>query len=917
MLLVSFFTNPVIGKSDRSSKLFDSIVSALLSSYDDSQIITTQGKADCSKVLSFLGKMAVGGYLKGASENSKQFYAEISSQFMGSAGSAANAKSSGLTASAYMQSAVAVGAAAGIGDLATAAREGLHTAAAAAGPRWPFTATPTKSPSVGQTNVASQALSKNSEEAAKGITDGTLLTMVEGQKPVAVVSDNIRATMVNALVSEQKNANLAPAQTDAEKAYSTPQPKFVFIGNALERCNFPGGYSQLSTTNYGSNPHPGSDAVKSPLLGVGSVATTKVAKVGRRLSSAGELTAAAVAAGGAKKANSTTGVPLYYIILQFATKQTFNRSAIASGQRNANFTIPSCTLYNGKKYTSCGNCNISSFTDSNVTYGCFDMKNICDSPAPSTKKRRLASQQVDLSRAVHDGVDGVDGASEWDIPHYISPYASPATKHYHALGLLRPGDEEDLGFEGLEGVVEVDGVLRRRLDTDGDGDEQEQRSLLYHGSRRLQADDADDGGASDAASSDGDFSASSSASGAQIAMLLEAIAAELLAVLSSDPFANFDLSKATPVLAFVGCMIGSILLGLAFFLKWDKLERHQQVYLGEYRSMVHRENIQQDLLNGGSGLPHDVTNMFSILDKVTGRVVNAIKPNKANAAVAPTDDLPVKDLDGRSALGIRGGASGGAGAAMETTATTASEDASRAAAGAGSDSAQPAVRFLDKVDLPETDVEKSSWEARGLKMGPMTLAVLIAEFSNEMISQDVSMKHEKAKTDILDRQKNKPTPHSTSETLHTLQYKHYVTAPFVGNPSLRMTRTIRFVEMFKVFLCGIFVDTLIFGIFFPADGSCNNWPNRKLCELMPSQVIEGAKMCTWDPIEKACAPTPPPGSVVFLLIIAFIILVMGKPFDIGMTLILEEICCKRPTFDKWFGPKLHMDNWFGSVYHKR
>jgi hypothetical protein len=252
---------------------------------------------------------------------------------------------------------------------------------------------------------------------------------------------------------------------------------------------------------------------------------------------------------------------------------------------------------------------------------------------------------------------------------------------------------------------------------------------------------------------------------------------------------------------------------------------------------------------------------------------------------------------------------------METTAATASDDARQAAAGAGN---EPTVRFLDEPDLPEGEgEEESSWGARGLKMGPMTLAVLVAEFSNEMISQDVSMKQEKAKTDILDRQKNKPSPHTVSETLHTLQYKHYLTAPFVGHPSLRMTRTLRFVEMFKVFLCGIFVDTLIFGIFFPADGSCNNWPNRKMCELMPSQVIEGATMCTWDPVGKACAPTPPPGSVVFLLIIAFIILVMGKPFDIGMSLILEEICSKRPTFEKWFGPKLHMDSWFGSVYHKR
>ena len=118
----------------------------------------------------------------------------------------------------------------------------------------------------------------------------------------------------------------------------------------------------------------------------------------------------------------------------------------------------------------------------------------------------------------------------------------------------------------------------------------------------------------------------------------------------------------------------------------------------------------------------------------------------------------------------------------------------------------------------------------------------------------------------------------------------------MGAPNLRMTRTLRFVELIKVVLCGLFVDTLIFGLFFPADGTCNNFVTRKTCEAMPSQVIAGAKLCTWKPDTKACEPTPPPGSVIFLLIIAFLIVIVGKPFDIGITIFLEEVLQKRPAF---------------------
>ena len=820
--------------------------------------------------------MAKQGYLKGALLTSRQFFAEISSQFISSAGNAASATN--LRTHVYMQV---------HGDVGSG---GLQSAVAAPSNnktqkvQWPFTPTPSNAPTVG--NVAAEALSKNANKATSGLTSGTLQTMVPGQAAVPVVTDSVRSTMNYELVSAQHNVALGPPQTEAEAAYAAPMPKFQFVGDALKLCNFPGGYSQLSTSNYGSNPNPGSEAIKSPLLAIGSESTTLTAKR-RRLSieqDAMQLSAEVVTAPATTNTSlPKVHVPLYYIILQYSTVQHFNHTAIKLHQKNTNFSVPSCRLAKGGKYVSCGNCNITTFTNYNVTYGCYDMKNIC--PKSSFTGRRL------------EEVDDLDD-NEWDIPHYLSPYASPGARHYHALGLLEQGDDEDVGFAGAEGidVGEVDALIGT--------------SPWQRGRRRLAADDGtDDGSGVPAAATDDQYASSKSPGGATIAMLLEAIAAELKAVLSSNPFANFDLSKAAPVLAFVGCIIGSVLFGLAYFLKWDKLERHQQVYLREARARENRRKIEEDLLAGGSGMPAEMGGMFALLDKIartSGKTESKGDPFKSNS----TPD-----------------------AAFESSSKSAREDAHYAAANATTTSTEEiresdgrrssrsfifgTLHFLQH-DVKKEEKDAKVWEDRGLKNSGMRFPVLVAEFSNLMVSQDIRMENEKFNDDEVERTKNKAQATSLSDTVHTLQFKHYLTAPWIGNPSLRMTRTLRFVELIKVVLVGLFIDTLIFGIFFPADGTCNNFATRKTCEAAPSQVIAGATMCTWKVDKKACEPTEPPGTVVFLLIIAFLITIVGKPFDIGLTIFLEEVLQKRPRFDKWGGfPTFNMDSWFGSVAHKR
>ena len=810
--------------------------------------------------------MAQKGYLKGASTSSKQFYAEISSQFASTAGSTAKTVSKHV----YMQ--VNGGIESGGLQFAVAAQSTNKTQKV----QWPFTPAPSTAPTVG--DVAATALAKNVKTATAGLTSGTLQTMVPGQAAVPVVTDNVRATMNYELVSAQKNADLGPPQTAQESSYGTAMPKFQFVGDALKLCNFPGGYSQLSTTNYGSNPNPNSEAVKSPLLAIGSVSTTLTAKK-RRLAEAQDATDLSFEVETAPTSTNTTvatvQVPLYYIILQYSTVQNFNHTAIKLHHKNSNFSVPACRLVKGSKYVSCGNCNITTFTNYNVTYGCYDMKNIC--PKSSFTGRRL------------EEMDDYDD-NEWDIPHYLSPYASPGARHYHALGLLEEGDDEDVGFAGVEGidVDEVDALI---------GTDPWRRAR-----RRLEGDDGgSDGEGVPAAKSDDQFASSNVPGGATIAMLLEAIAAELKAVLSSNPFANFDLNKATPVLAFVGCIIGSIFIGLAYFLKWDKLERHQQVYLRQARAKETRERIEADLLAGGSGMPTEMGVVYQLLDKVAGKPTNKDKGN-AKGPMTTKKEIDVWKMNN----------------SKDDEEHRQARLASFVATFGENNEANRKQSFIDNESAKKTDTIAKVWEERGLSNDNMRFPVLVAEFSNLMISEDVQMSNEKFETNELERVKSAPKSGTFSETFATLQFKHYLSAPWMGSPNLRMTRTLRFVEMIKVILTGLFTDTLIFGLFFPADGTCNNYVTKKTCELAPSQVIAGATLCTWEEEKKSCGPTEPPGSVVFLLIIAFLIVIVGKPFDIGITIFLEEVLQRRPAFDKWKGwPKFNMDSWFGSVYHKR
>ena len=94
---------------------------------------------------------------------------------------------------------------------------------------------------------------------------------------------------------------------------------------------------------------------------------------------------------------------------------------------------------------------------------------------------------------------------------------------------------------------------------------------------------------------DDEFSHSYQVSINQFSALAEGIAEELNSVLSLD-WSKVDIAKALPVIIFVSCLTGIIVIGFLFFARWDTLDRHVAVYLREYRVRLKRLKVKEDLL---------------------------------------------------------------------------------------------------------------------------------------------------------------------------------------------------------------------------------------------------------------------------------------------------------------------------------
>jgi hypothetical protein len=535
--------------------------------------------------------------------------------------------------------------------------------------------------------------------------------------------------------------------------------------------------------------------VKSPLLQFGSAISTSTKKVKKSAQ-------ADFRDESSTRSSSlvTAALPYaYYIILQYSAKQHFNLSIQASPySKHHNVTLPVCSIYDSAtmKYKSCGNCSISSYTDYNATFGCRNIKELC--PLGSSSRRL-------------DGSD--DQYPEED-------------------------EEDDDDFSEFEGDYEEQ--LRRLSASDPNKDDDYTPS-------------ADDG----VPLGDDEFSTQEQVSSSDFGSIFAAIGAELASVLSSNPFAA-DLSKAVATLAFVGCLVVTIVAGLFYFLKWDKVERHRAVYLLDEKRNYTRARIYDDLRKGGNGNTQMNSKSFnSVQDE--GKLLSRMNTMIMN--------MSSFDIGSESFL--------------QETAPKAREI------------------IASQFSMETSDVSEDKLKADS------SPTAMVVDFSNRMLP--IQYTGVQAEEDEMDDRNNK----MLTDTFYTLKRTHWICHMFYGT-CLAESRTLRFLEACRIVLLGLFIDTVIFGVFFPSDGTCDEFTNKKECLAIPSQLIAGATMCAWDGAK--CATSPKPTSITFTLLIAFVIMMFIVPLDYCVGYIQERFAAKRPNLEMW---GLNSDSWLGSVHHPR
>jgi hypothetical protein len=336
---------------DPSPQLVNTLVSSLATIYVPTEISTYDGHVACLDVLNLIADMSHEGYLRGTQKETLANLMEIVSLF--------SSVSSKLWPVEYV-----------VLDNST------------------------DSSAVNNTNVTTAFSISYVSLDVTAITDSVLhgisKTLVAGESPVTIATDNVRVAVSNARLASLQNSSLSPPSTLGDEAYGVSQPVLQLPGDGLgTACGTGGsGYMQLSMKQWGKNPHANSSQIKSPLFDIST--QNPAGSSGRR-----SLTAPNASA-------LISDSAAYFVTLQFTARLTLNFSDYYSAFSNR--TIPACQYYDGLEYIVCAGCNISTFTEYNVTYACYDIGVLCsDSSNRRSLSRRLASDD-DMS------VDGSGGS---------------------------------------------------------------------------------------------------------------------------------------------------------------------------------------------------------------------------------------------------------------------------------------------------------------------------------------------------------------------------------------------------------------------------------------------------------------------------------------------------------------------------
>ena len=216
----------------------------------------------------------------------------------------------------------------------------------------------------------------------KSLIAGVQLYMAGGEHPVPMTTPHMEFLMASELVANSANLSLEISATNSQLAVGQVKPKVTLGPRGLSGCPLPSTYAQLTVVQWRTNPYAGSKTIMSPLLRVSSVAQpTETAPLSSFNRAQGEgVMEGEIDSNGKSNIYTLPGVPAYTITLQYSSMEDFDFTAGANYRKSKstlNYTIPACRQYDGSSYVPCSGCDISSYTNYNVTYSCYDIKQLC------------------------------------------------------------------------------------------------------------------------------------------------------------------------------------------------------------------------------------------------------------------------------------------------------------------------------------------------------------------------------------------------------------------------------------------------------------------------------------------------------------------------------------------------------------
>ena len=223
----------------------------------------------------------------------------------------------------------------------------------------------------GQGNFTDFGSAFNVSVAASSLVHGIQLGMVAGQSPVSLVTPNMQLTVTSTLIFASNNIVLTTPNTSG-----SVQSTVTLGPDGLRGCGAINEYAYMSVLQWSVNPYIYDMGIKTHQL---RLAYTNGHETSQVLESPAD-----------------TGIPAYYIYLQFSSSLTLNDSALLDGQAahtrghyNYTHAPPVCKLYDDSAYVECVGCTLDHFTNYSVTFKCFDITQLCPS---RTTRRRLSGE---------------------------------------------------------------------------------------------------------------------------------------------------------------------------------------------------------------------------------------------------------------------------------------------------------------------------------------------------------------------------------------------------------------------------------------------------------------------------------------------------------------------------------------------